>query len=110
MYEITFTPTATAQLTSITNYITNELFNPSASVKLLEEIMKKIDILKEYPQLYPIVKDKNRKSNDVRRIIVNLFNVYYWINEKEKKIFIASVLYGKRDQTKQLHEMKISRS
>ena len=47
------------------------------------------------------------KTEEIHRLMVGNFWVYYWINKPEKKVQITAVIYAKRDQIEQLKDMNI---
>ena len=97
MYKIEYLPIALNDLTSIVKYIKNELHNPQAANLLAEEIVAKIENLKDFPYAHRVYQPLKELKQEYRRLIVKNYLVFYWINEENKTITIARVIYGKRD-------------
>lgn len=45
------------------------------------------------------------RAEGIRKIVVNKFIVYYWIDKDKKKVQVTAVIYEKRDQIEQLKNM-----
>ena len=45
-------------------------------------------------------------SEGIRKIHVNNYYVYFWINEPEQTVIVTAVIYAARDQIRQLEQMK----
>ena len=57
------------------------------------------------PFRHQLVDEEPWKTEGVRRVIVKNFYVYYWTNEEKEEVHVTAVVYGRRDQVKQLEEM-----
>lgn len=90
--------TAESDIDEIIKYIAVDLENPDAAQSLLDDMIKKIEYLCEMPNIGHIVDNDLLQRNDVRRILVHSYILYYIIEESEKKINIVRVSYGRRDQ------------
>lgn len=106
-YKVWITKYALAQMKEIRDYIANELLAPQAAYNLLAEIKSKIAALETMPERNSLVDVKKWREQGVRKVIVKNFVIYYWINEEQKAVHITAVVYGKRDQLKQLGKMEL---
>ena len=44
-------------------------------------------------------------SVGIRRMLVKNYNIYFWIDDEKSIVQITDVLYGRRNQPKQLMDM-----
>ena len=64
-------------------------------------------ICEESPKRYPLVDKVPFRTEGIRKVIVNKFLVYFWIDEVNQVVHVTAVIYEKRDQVKQLKKMKL---
>ena len=102
-YDVKITKQAKEQMAQIVVYISNELFAPEAAIQLLDKLENSIMALEEFPERYQLIDEEPWRSEGVRKIVVNNFLVYYWINTQKRKVHVTAVIYAKRDQLKQLN-------
>ena len=96
MYTVEFLQTAFDDLKEITLYISKELSNPEAAYKLAEAIVEKANTLTDFPYGRPVYTPLRQLENEYRTIYVNNYTLFYWIEEKKKKVIIARIIYSKR--------------
>ena len=106
-YDIIITPDATADLVELRDYISEVLLSPETALSYVRSIREEISKLSELPTRIKPLDDEPWHSLGVRKIIAKNFYVYFWINEETKCVYIMNVIYGKRDQLKQLAKMKL---
>ncbi len=70
-------------LEGIFSYISENLSNPSAAKKLAKDFNDAFINLRNFPFSYPIVNVIFIKEKNIRRMIVNIYVVFYKIEEKE---------------------------
>ncbi|MBR2067922.1 MAG: type II toxin-antitoxin system RelE/ParE family toxin [Solobacterium sp.] len=97
MYKIEFLQTALDDLKEITSYISKELSNPEAAYKLAETIVEKANTLSIFPYGRPVYNPLKKLNKEYRTIYVDNYTLFYWIEENEKKVIIARIIYSKRD-------------
>lgn len=102
IYDVKITKQAKEQMAQIVDYISNELFAPKAAINLLDKLESSIMALSNFPERYQLIDEEPWRSEGIRKIVVNNFLVYYWINIPDKKVQVTAVIYEKRDQLKQL--------
>lgn len=107
IYEVKITNQAREQMSEIIDYISQELFAPDAANNLLNKMEKSILALREFPEKNQLIDEEPWRTEGIRRIIVDNFLVYYWIDKAEKRIQVIAVIYSKRDQLEQLKNMKL---
>ena len=100
-YDVRITRQAYSQIAEVRHYIAFELMNPEAAERVLTNILNAIKSLSDMPSRNPLVESEPWYTNGVRKLIVNHFNVYYWIEEQTSKVYVTAVVYQKRDQLQQ---------
>ena len=99
-YEVRVTKQAQNQMSEIFDYICEELFARDAAIALLNKMEKQILALEESPKRYPLVDKDPFRTEGIRKVIVNKFLVYFWIDEVNQVVQVTAVIYEKRDQVK----------
>jgi len=102
IYEVKITTQAQEQLEEIVDYISKELMAPEAANKLLDKMESSIMSLAKFPERHQLVDEEPWKTEGIRKIIVNNFLVYYWIDLVASRVQVIAVIYNKRDQIEQL--------
>jgi len=104
-YIVKITSQAEEQIQEIVHYITHELQAPDAALHLLDTFDKIFSSLSHFPQRIALVDDEPWHTNGIHHLPVKNFFVYFWIDEDNMKVQIIAVIYGKRDQLRQLSQM-----
>lgn len=92
-----FTDTAKKDLDSILEYISIKLYNRPAADNLLIQIFNTIDNIVAFPLSYPLVENEYTISNDIRKAVIDNYNLYYVVQNDIIKII--TIIYNKRDLT-----------
>lgn len=106
-YEIIMTPDATTDLVELSDYIADVLLVPDTALSYIRAIREEISKLSEMPGRIKPVDDESWHSCGIREIMAKNFYVYYRIDEETKRVYIMNVTYNKRDQLRQLANMKL---
>lgn len=106
-YEIIMTPGATTDLVELRDYIADVLLVPDTALSYIRAIREEISKLSEMPGRIKPVDDEPWHSRGIREIMAKNFYVYYRIDEETKRVYIMNVIYNKRDQLRQLANMKL---
>ena len=104
-YELIITPNAKRHIIEIYDYILNHLFDNNAAIRFLELLEDKMNDMILFPNSYPLVEIEPWKSMGIRKRIVSPFIIYFSIDSLNMVIYVLIVVYGKRDQFKQLNEL-----
>lgn len=104
-YTVKVTKPAERQMLEIVDYISHKLCNPDAAYRLLDELERQISSLSEFPHRIALTEEEPWHSIGVHRMVVGHYLVYFWIDEAAKKVQVTGVVYGRRDQRKQLAKM-----
>lgn len=97
MYTVEFLPVAKEDLTDIAEYIGKTLKNPQAAYDLMADLMDVAGGLEEYPYEYQAYVPIKPLKYEYRRATIKNYVMFYWIDEKQKVVTIARVLYGRRN-------------
>lgn len=100
MKKLLISPLAEEDLAEIKNYISVELNNPSAALKIMKQIMKRIRQLIEVPEIGAPLSSVVDIETDYRFLVCGKYLVFYRI--EDENVFVSRVFYGKRDYLKLL--------
>lgn len=106
-YIVKTTSQAEKEIQEIIHYISFELKAPEAALHLLDTFEDAFTSLTHFPQRVALVDNEPWHTNGIHRLPVKNFFVYFWIDEDNMKVQITAVIYGKRDQLRQLSQMDI---
>ncbi|MHB8170065.1 MAG: type II toxin-antitoxin system RelE/ParE family toxin [Thermincolia bacterium] len=97
MYELKISPEAKNDLAEIKGYISQELCNPQAAVKLVSKITKKIRRLTEHPVIGAPLSSVMDIQTDYRFLVCTNYLIFYRC--EDGIVFVSRILYGRRDYT-----------
>ena len=97
MYHINITQPAEYDIKEAVKYITEQLLNPIAAGKLLDDAERAIFSLNDMPHRFALVKDDDLARLEFRFMPVNNYLIFYIIREETKTVVIQRFLYGRRD-------------
>lgn len=102
MYRLEYLPIAKQDMIEIARYISHELSNPIAAEKLADDMVEAAEKLIDFPYAcsayYPI----RPLQQEYRHLLVKNYLMFYYVNEAQKQITIARVIYARRDYEKLL--------
>jgi toxin ParE1/3/4 len=104
-YNVQITPQAQQQMEEIVDYISHELCSPDAAAHLLDKFEKNIMSLSDFPERFSVINEKPWDTQGIRKIVVNNFLIYYWIDKTQLEVHVIAVIYNKRDQFAQLKKI-----
>jgi Plasmid stabilization system protein len=100
MYKIEYLPVARQDMVETVNYISRELQNPVAAERLAIKMIEAIDGLVTFPYVNPLHYPIRPLEQEYRKLFIQNYIVFYWIDEEKKTIIIARVIYARRDLEK----------
>lgn len=106
-YTVKITSQAEEQIQETIYYITHELKAPNAALHLLDTLENSIASLSDYPQRVTLIDEEPWHTKGIRRLPVKNFLIYFWIDDANMKVQITALIYGKRDQLRQLSQMEL---
>ena len=102
MYRLEYLPIAWRDMMEVIRYISHELCSPTAASKLADEMIAAADRLTEFPYSCAIHLSIKPLKQEYRKLVVQHYIMFYWIDEREKLVTIARVIYARRDYEKML--------
>lgn len=104
-YRVKMTDHAIGQMQEAVGYISRSLRAPDVAERWAARVEKEIASLDGMPRRYPLTEEEPWRTEGVRKMPVEHFLVYYWIDESSSTVWITAIVYGRRDQLKALREM-----
>jgi len=98
-YSVYISDAAYKDINQIVSYIADELLEPKIANNLLDALLNAISSLSEIPHRHMLVDRVEVCDYPIRMFTVENYIIFYLINENEKSVNIARVLYGRRDWT-----------
>lgn len=96
-YAVSYLPAAVDDLKETVSYIAHTLGNPSAADRLSEEIVRQIAPLADFPYSAPAYTPISQLEHEYRRLLVKNYFVFYWMDENEKTVTVARIIYARRN-------------
>ena len=97
MYRIEYLPAARQDMIEIVRYISQELQNPTAANQLAMELIEAGDGIPRFPYANPSYMPIRPLKHEYRKLLVQNYAMFYWVDEAEQLITVARVVYAKRD-------------
>ena len=100
MYSLEYLPQAMQDMTDIARYIGIELSNPTAAEKLAEELVEAGEKLVDFPYKNRVYQPIRPLKCEYRGQVVQNYILFYSVDEVQKMVTIARVIYARRDYRK----------
>ena len=97
MYTIEYLPIAKSDMVDIAKYIGVKLENPEAAERLAEKMIEAAEKLTDMPYKCPVHIPVKPLRHEYRKLIVQNYIMFYWVDEDKKLITIARVVYSGRE-------------
>lgn len=104
-YTVKMTLQAQEQVLAYAEYIQNELMNPQAARKFVNDMRKAVKSLADMPQRNPLTEEEPWRSMGIHKMAVRGYIVYYWIEEETETVHVTGVVYERRNQINILSDM-----
>ncbi len=104
MYKVEFLSIAKQDSSKIAQYIKNDLCNPEAAVRLVEEIVDSAEKLSSFPYSHPVYYPIRPLKKEYRNFPVKSYMIFYNVNEQEHTVTISRIIYAKRNLSSQITE------
>ncbi len=104
IYKIKLSKNATYDIRELVDYIKNKLKEPNIAEQHREIIKEKILSLKQYPSIYNVMDKEQVGIENLRKINVKNFMIFYQVFENDGIVRIIRVIYGKSNWKKELNE------
>ena len=97
MYKLEYLPAARQDMVDIVRYISRELCNPTAAERLAAELIEAGDSIPGLPYANPAYAPIRPLKHEYRKRLVRNYIMFYWVDEGEKLVTVAHVIYAKRE-------------
>ena len=97
MYELDFLPIARRDMTEIVRYISHQPQNPSAAEQLADEMIEAVEAARSFPYAAPPYFPIRPLKHDYRKLLFQSYLIFYWVDDRARKITVARAVYAKRD-------------
>ena len=97
MYNLEYLPVARQDMVEIVRYISRELNNPAAADRLAVELIEAGDGIPAFPYANPACIPVRPLKYEYRKLLVQNYLMFYWVDEEKKLVTVARVIYAKRD-------------
>lgn len=95
-YTVQLTDTARRDLLHNVSYVKDELLNPKAAEKLLQNTVDVLDSLSQMPQRHALVSDEMLAGIGIRMVRINAYYAFYRIHENTRTVTVLRILYERR--------------
>lgn len=97
MYKLEYLPVARQDMIDIVRYISQELMNPKAAGRLAMELIEAGDGILKFPYTNPVHTPIRPLKHEYRKLLVQNYIMFYWVDEMKHLVTVARVVYAKRD-------------
>ncbi|MBO6262357.1 MAG: type II toxin-antitoxin system RelE/ParE family toxin [Bacilli bacterium] len=104
-YNIIIDPVAEKQTKETFDYIAAQLGDRQAAYAFLDMIESSLQTLELFPESHPLVEREPWHSMGVRKMTIKSFIVYYRPYIERSAVYVLAIIYGRRDQLRQLNEL-----
>ena len=95
MAELVVSPLARADMREIGDYISSELHNPEAAMRLIRRFGETMEPLRQYPEMGSPLLAAGKQSVPYRYLVCGNYLIFYHTNADF--VYVDRVLYGRRD-------------
>lgn len=92
-----YLPVARQDMIDIARYISRELNNPVAADRLAVELVEAGESIPAFPYANPAYIPIRPLKHEYRKLLVENYLMFYWVDEERKLVTVARVIYAKRD-------------
>ncbi len=97
MFKLEYLPVARQDMIEIVRYISEELQNPMAADQLATELIEAGDSIPGFPYANPAFIPIRPLKHEYRRLLVQNYFMFYWVDEVKQLVTVARVVYARRD-------------
>lgn len=84
-------------MVEIVRYISKELHNPAAANRLATSFLEAADRAASFPYAAPSYTPIRSLKHEYRKLVIQNYLMFYWVDEQKQTVTIAYVTYAKRD-------------
>ena len=97
MYKLEYLPIARKDMIEIVRYISEELKNPGAANHLAIKLIDAAKSVLTFPYVAPVCQPIRPLKHEYRKILIQNYLMFYWVDEEKKLVTVARVIYAKRN-------------
>lgn len=101
-YRLIVTKEAHRDIDEIVIYIADELKNPQAADRFLNDVEDSYRRIVENPRLFAFCGDERLQKLGYRKVVIKNYLVLYRADETENTVYVVRIVYGARDYAKLL--------
>ena len=95
MAKLIVSPLARADMREIGNYISRELRNPEAALRMIRRFKEAIAPLRDFPEMGAPLLAASKHGVPYRHLVCGSYLIFYHVGSEA--VYIDRVLYGRRD-------------
>ena len=99
-YKLIVSPYAESEIEQIVTYLEFDLDNPQAAGHFLSLLTECYQRIAEMPTIYGLCKNWPAAFQSYRKAKAGNYLVFYKVDEPNERVYIAHVIYGRRDYEK----------
>lgn len=92
-----YLPVARQDMIDIVRYIGRDLNNPAAADRLAVKLIEAGGSTTAFPYANPSYTPIRPLKHEYRKLLVENYLMFYWVDEEKKLITVARVIYAKRN-------------
>ena len=108
LFRVIVTPFAEASLQAYDDYLRLELLSDQAADDWIDIFEEETRSLSFMPGKYPLVQREPWHSEGIHYLPVKGRNIYFWINDELRKVYVTDVVDQRMDQNKRLIESTLA--
>lgn len=102
MYSLEYLPAALRDMVEIAQYISQVLDNPAAASRLSEDLIQAGESIPAFPYANPAYIPLRPLKHEYRKLLIHNYLMLYWVDEHNKTVTIARVVYAKSNYPSRL--------
>ena len=99
-FAVLITDAARTDLEEILEYLSENLSNPSAAIRFLDELEKTLSVISAFPQSGKLLENPLVQKKDIRTTMAGKYVLYYCPDHAGRKNVILRVVYGARERNR----------
>ena len=97
MYKLEYLPIARQDMVDIARYISGQLQNQAAAERLAVKLIAAADGILAFPYANPAYTPIRPLKHEYRKLLVENYLLFYWVDERSRTVTVARVIYARRD-------------
>ena len=96
-YKVLIDYEAERDILTILHYIKDILKSPEASKRIYKKLKDSILSLSDMPHRCSLIKEESYRSNGIRKLFVENYIIFFYIDEFNNEVHVFRVLYKRRE-------------